>query len=82
MIEQEIPKTLNVKDPGGRRQWSTHPSERPWDAGENGGPNGDLWLVIHIAPHPLFDIVGRIWKLWCRLARGKRRWVLKSPFQH
>ena len=24
----------------------------------------------------------RIWKLWCRLARGKRRWVLKSPFQH
>ena len=27
--------------------------------GENGGPNGDLWLVIHIAPHPLFDIVGQ-----------------------
>ncbi len=32
MIEQEIPKTLN-EDPGGRRQWSTHPPERPWDAG-------------------------------------------------
>lgn len=27
--------------------------------GENGGPNGDLWLVIHIAPHPLFDIVNQ-----------------------
>lgn len=24
--------------------------------------------MIHIAPHPLFDIVGGIWKLWCRLA--------------
>lgn len=22
-------------------------------------PNGDLWLVIHIAPHPLFDIVNQ-----------------------
>lgn len=58
MIEQEIPKTLN-EDPGRRRQWSTHPPERPGTPGENGGPNGDLWLVIHIAPHPLFDIVGR-----------------------
>ncbi len=47
-----------MSDPGGRRQWSTHPSERPGTPGENGGPNGDLWLVIHIAPHPLFDIVG------------------------
>ncbi|MGQ7790603.1 DnaJ C-terminal domain-containing protein [Shigella flexneri] len=33
--------------------------ERPGTPGENGGPNGDLWLVIHIAPHPLFDIVGQ-----------------------
>ena len=39
--------------------------------GENGGPNGDLWLAIHVTPHPLFDIVpAGIWKLWCRLARG------------
>ncbi len=58
MIEQEIPKTLNVKI-GGRRQWSTHPPERPGDAWRKWQPNGDLWLVIHIAPHPLFDIVGQ-----------------------
>lgn len=81
MIEQEIPKTLNVKI-GGRRQWSTHPSERPGTPGENGGPNGDLWLVIHIAPHPLFDIVGQDLEIVVPVSPWKRRWVLKSPFQH
>ncbi len=58
MIESETPKTLNVKIPRRGSRWSAYPPERPGDAGENGSPTGDLWLVIHIAPHPLFDIVG------------------------
>ena len=57
MIESETPKTLNVKIPAGVVD-GQRIRLKGGDAGENGGPNGDLWLVIHIAPHPLFDIVG------------------------
>ncbi|CAK5464013.1 Curved DNA-binding protein [Escherichia coli] len=33
MIEQGNSENAECQDPGGRRQWSTHPSERPGDAG-------------------------------------------------
>ena len=59
MIEQEIPKTLNVKIPAGVGNGQRIRLKGQGTPGENGGPNGDLWLVIHIAPHPLFDIVGQ-----------------------
>ncbi len=59
MIEQEIPKTLNVKIPAGIGDGQRIRLKGQGTPGENGGPNGDLWLVIHIAPHPLFDIVGQ-----------------------
>lgn len=58
MIEQEIPKTLNVKIPAGVGDGQRIRLKGQGTPGENGGPSGDLWLVIRIAPHPLFDIVG------------------------
>ena len=58
MIESETPKTLNVKIPAGVSDGQRIRLKGQGTPGENGGPNGDLWLVIHIAPHPLFDIVG------------------------
>ncbi|STV65354.1 DnaJ-class molecular chaperone CbpA [Klebsiella pneumoniae subsp. pneumoniae] len=58
MIESETPKTLNVKIPAGVVDGQRIRLKGQGTPGENGGPNGDLWLVIHIAPHPLFDIVG------------------------
>ncbi|SUX37998.1 Curved DNA-binding protein [Cedecea davisae] len=58
IVEQEIPKTLNVKIPAGVGDGQRIRLKGQGTPGENGGPNGDLWLVIHIAPHPLFDIVG------------------------
>ncbi len=58
MIESETPKTLNVKIPAGVVDGQRIRLKGRGTPGENGGPNGDLWLVIHIAPHPLFDIVG------------------------
>lgn len=58
MIEQEIPKTLNVKIPAGVGDGQRIRLKGQGTPGENGGPNGDLWLIIRIAPHPLFDIVG------------------------
>lgn len=58
MVEQEIPKKLNVKIPAGVGNGQRIRLKGQGTPGEQGGPNGDLWLVIHIAPHPLFDIVG------------------------
>jgi curved DNA-binding protein len=58
LVEQEIPKTLNVKIPAGVGDGQRIRLKGQGTPGEHGGPNGDLWLVIHIAPHPLFDIVG------------------------
>lgn len=58
MVEQELPKTLNVKIPAGVSDGQRIRLKGQGTPGENGGPNGDLWMIIHIAPHPLFDIVG------------------------
>ena len=57
MVEQELPKTLNVKIPAGVSNGQRIRLKGQGTPGENGGPNGDLWMIIHIAPHPLFDIV-------------------------
>ncbi|MEK6489752.1 curved DNA-binding protein [Klebsiella grimontii] len=57
MVESETPKTLNVKIPAGVVDGQRIRLKGQGTPGENGGPNGDLWLVIHIAPHPLFDVV-------------------------
>lgn len=58
MVEQEIPKSLNVKIPAGVGDGQRIRLKGQGTPGENGGPAGDLWLIIRIAPHPMFDIVG------------------------
>lgn len=58
MVEQEMPKTLNVKIPAGVVDGQRIRLKGQGTAGENGGPNGDLWLNIRIAPHPVFDMKG------------------------
>ncbi|MDX6021129.1 curved DNA-binding protein [Scandinavium sp. V105_16] len=58
LVEQEIPKSLNVKIPAGVGDGQRIRLKGQGTPGENGGPAGDLWLIIRIAPHPLFDIVG------------------------
>jgi curved DNA-binding protein len=58
MVEKEIPKSLNVKIPAGVGDGQRIRLKGQGTLGENGGPAGDLWLIIRIAPHPLFDIVG------------------------
>ena len=58
MVEAETPKTLNVKIPAGVGDGERIRVKGQGAPGINGGPNGDLWLVIHLAPHPLFAVVG------------------------
>lgn len=57
-IENEVPKTLNVTIPAGVIDGQRIRLKGQGTAGENGGENGDLWITIRIAPHPLFDIKG------------------------
>lgn len=57
-VVQETPKTLNVTIPAGVVDGQRIRLKGQGTAGDNGGPNGDLWLIIRMAPHPLFDIVG------------------------
>lgn len=59
MVEQEVPKTLNVKIPKGVSDGQRIRLKGQGTAGENGGENGDLWLTIKIAPHPIFDVKGQ-----------------------
>ncbi|MFI8417261.1 curved DNA-binding protein [Serratia sp. NPDC078593] len=58
MIEREIPKTLNVKIPAGVAEGERIRLKGQGTPGIGGGANGDLYLIVRIAPHPLFDIVG------------------------
>ncbi|MTH46817.1 curved DNA-binding protein [Intestinirhabdus alba] len=59
MVEREIPKTLNVKIPAGVGNGQRIRLKGQGAPGDGGGPNGDLWLTIHIAPHPLFAVVNQ-----------------------
>ena len=58
MIVQEIPKTLKVKIPAGIGDGERIRLKGQGGQGSSGGPAGDLYLVIRIAPHPLFDVAG------------------------
>lgn len=52
-------KTLNVKVPAGTADGERIRLKGQGAPGVNGGPAGDLFLRIRLAPHPLFDVDGR-----------------------
>ncbi|MGE9553741.1 curved DNA-binding protein [Erwinia amylovora] len=54
----EVAKTLKVKIPVGVVDGERIRLKGQGVAGVNGGANGDLYLIIKIAPHPLFEIDG------------------------
>ncbi|MFC0225598.1 curved DNA-binding protein [Serratia aquatilis] len=58
LVEKEIPKTLNVKIPPGVVDGERIRVKGQGVPGIAGGTNGDLYLNIKLAPHPLFDVVG------------------------
>ncbi|RWU26374.1 curved DNA-binding protein [Pseudomonas alkylphenolica] len=51
-------KTLNVKIPAGVTDGEKIRLKGQGAAGIGGGANGDLFLTIRMAPHPLFDVEG------------------------
>ncbi len=48
-------KTLSVKVPAGVDEGDRIRLTGEGEAGENGGPAGDLYVQIHIRPHPIFQ---------------------------
>ncbi|WP_397450140.1 curved DNA-binding protein [Pseudomonas sp. NA-150] len=54
----DITKTLNVKIPAGVTDGERIRLKGQGSPGVGGGENGDLYLVIRLAPHPLFDVEG------------------------
>lgn len=48
-------KTLSVKVPAGVDEGDRIRLGGEGEAGENGGPAGDLYVQIHIRPHPIFQ---------------------------
>lgn len=58
LVENEIPKTLNVKIPPGVGDGERIRVKGQGVPGIAGGTNGDLYLNIKLAPHPLFEVVG------------------------
>lgn len=47
---------IAVKIPAGIRSGQKLKLSREGDEGENGGPHGDLFVIIHIAKHPIFEL--------------------------
>ncbi|MFP1735326.1 curved DNA-binding protein [Lonsdalea quercina] len=58
-VVDEVTKKLNVKIPAGVGDGERIRLKHQGVAGVNGGANGDLYLIIRLAPHPLFDIDGQ-----------------------
>jgi curved DNA-binding protein len=54
----ETTKTLNVKIPAGVTDGERIRLKGQGAPGVGGGANGDLYLIIRLAPHPLFDVEG------------------------
>lgn len=55
----ETTKTLKVKIPAGVVDGERIRLKGQGVAGVNGGNSGDLYLIIKVAPHPLFEIAGQ-----------------------
>ncbi|MCY1273792.1 Curved DNA-binding protein [compost metagenome] len=55
----DVQKTLNVKIPAGVADGERIRLKGQGAPGGAGGPAGDLYLVIRLVPHPLFDVDGR-----------------------
>jgi len=55
---ESVPKSLNVRIPAGVTDGERIRLKGRGAPGLNGGPDGELYLVVRLVPHPLFDVDG------------------------
>jgi len=55
----------SVKIPAGIDEGQTISLRGGGDAGQNGGPAGDMMIEIHVRPHPIFERRG--YDVWCEV---------------
>ena len=55
---EEKRRTLNIKVPPGVESGSRLKVNGEGEAGPNGGPHGDLYVIIHVKRHPVFERQG------------------------
>lgn len=58
-LPHRVPKTFRVKVPKGAEDGQRLRLAGKGGPGRNGGPNGDLYLVLTLAAHPLYRVDGR-----------------------
>ncbi|HEB58757.1 MAG TPA: molecular chaperone DnaJ [Gammaproteobacteria bacterium] len=58
-------KTLSVRIPAGVDTGDRIRLQGEGEAGENGGPAGDLYVHVHVQPHPIFEREGN--DLYCEV---------------
>jgi molecular chaperone DnaJ len=54
------PRDVKVKIPAGVDDGQRIRVKGRGGAGANGGPSGDLYVVVHVRPHPIFGRKGRL----------------------
>jgi curved DNA-binding protein len=58
-LPHRVARTFRVSIPAGATEGQRLRLPGKGGAGRNGGKPGDLYLVLHIAPHPLYRVSGR-----------------------
>jgi molecular chaperone DnaJ len=71
-------KTLSVKIPAGVDHDDRIRLSGEGEAGLNGGPHGDLYVVVNLKEHPVFQREITIFTARCRSVSRPRRWAAKS----
>ena len=61
----QVSKTVNLKIPAGVETGSRLRLRAEGEEGEFGGPNGDLYVFIHVEPHEIFERKGN--DTYCRI---------------
>jgi curved DNA-binding protein len=58
-MPHRVSKTFSVKVPKGAEDGQRLRLAGKGGAGRNGGPNGDLYIVLALQPHPIYRVSGR-----------------------